>query len=99
MKYIYISMLLLFISGCASNIPMPIVTTKTVVVDTPAYLLQPCKVTAPPDKTKYMSADMSGREGLMSDYAMELLLNIANCNAQLSSIQTYQKKEDALYGK
>ncbi len=87
------------LAGCASTGTLVTTNIKTVVVDTPPYLLQKCSVRQPPDIKTYMAADMSGREGMLSDYINSLLLDMSDCNTQLSNIKAFQDKQDALYGK
>lgn len=89
----------ILIAGCASTGTVVTTDIKTVVVDTPPYLLQKCNVRQPPDIKAYMAADMSGREGMLSDYINSLLLDLSDCNTQIDNIKVFQNKQDILYGK
>jgi hypothetical protein len=89
------------LAACAAapQKPMTITNVKTVVVQTPAPLLRDCPVSAPPDQKTYMALDMSGRENSLTNYILDLLKDLKNCNTQIDQIRTFQDQQVQIYNK
>jgi len=91
----------LLFSGCATapKTPLTVTEVKTVVISTPAPLLKPCPIKAPPSEQDYMAQDMRGRENLLSNYVISLLGDLKVCNNQIESISKFQIEQQKLYQK
>lgn len=96
MKTILAILLSVFIlTACGHNPPVREVVTEihTVVIETPANLLKPCKATAPPTPEVYLYGDVEEKESMLIDYSMSLLADIQICNFNLSEIKLYQDRQ------
>lgn len=92
----------LFLSGCASmglEAPTIVTKTQTIVVSTPSPLLLKCPIKEPPAESDYLAVDMSGRENLLTNYTIDLLKDLKNCNDQIETISVFQTQQIKLYGK
>ncbi len=83
----------IFLLGCDTD-PKIVVKTEIKIIKTPSYLLMKCKVDAPPEKLVYLAQKPQGKEDLLSTYISTLLGNIKSCNDQITSIASFQEKEE-----
>ena len=67
--------------------------TKREYVTIPGYLLEPCQVSIPPEKNYYKGSDYQAKEELLTDYSLDLLTDLENCNTQLKGIMKFQDKQ------
>ena len=87
------------LAGC---ITMPereriVVKTTTVVADIPEAFLAPCTETPPPDKAVYLGADLPTRESYLVDYALDLTLDLRQCNEKITSTRLRLKDQKARF--
>lgn len=100
MKKLLSLLIMSLLAGCAAApIPVPVIQTNTVVIQTPQSLLQPCNISAPPTRTEYMAADMQGRENYLTNYINSLLKDFGICNKQIAKIASFQSEQTQLYNK
>ena len=82
------------LTACTSNPAIQTVTVyKDKMVDIPESMLRKCPTTQPPEKKAYIESDPSKREQLMTNYSIELIKNIKDCNDQLTGIAELQAKQ------
>ena len=96
MKTILAIILSVFIlTACGHNQPVREVVTEThtVVIETPANLLKPCKASPPPLVETYLHGNVEEKESMLIDYSMSLLADIQICNFNLSEIKLYQDRQ------
>ena len=84
---------LISVIGC-DTAPKVVTKTDVKLVKTPRYLLEKCPVSAPPAKAIYLAARPQEKEDLLSTYITTLLGNLKVCNDQITSIKTFQEKEE-----
>ena len=91
MRHIFLVVLLITITSCATHRPKKeIITIKKPVIITkpiPKLLLQECLIPAPPEIKLYLSYNSSKREVVLIKYIESLLLELGKCNTQLEKIR------------
>jgi hypothetical protein len=95
----FLSVLVFFLTGCATPQKEVVVKTEVKVITTPVSLLAQCPVTAPPSREAYRLLNFKERESKLTLYIVDLLKDLKTCNDQINSIDTYQKNEVEIYKK
>ena len=90
-KYL-IALISIFLTAC-STVPKEVIVqdVKTVYRPIPEQLLRKEPVPVPVDRTKYMSMDFLQKEVYLTNFALENMQALGNCNATLQSIIDYNK--------
>lgn len=78
--------------GCTTPTAKIITIDKTKPIVIPKYLLEPCEATLPPDKDMYIKSSVSEREELLIVYSVALLINLKECDNQITAIRKLQEK-------
>jgi len=105
MKVLFATLLILILSGCGlftKKEPEKVYITKTeyVTVTIADSLRAKCKHTKPIPIEEYMSLTPIEREEYLTDYSIELLGNIKDCETQKNKvIQTVDKTNELFKGK
>ena len=99
--FIFSVLFALMLTGCAGITEVQKETVKdirTQVVVFPDSLLEPCPVTAPPDRDTYVLT-MNDKQRLeaMVGYSTDLLKDMAKCNNRLVEIRKLQEKQKKIY--
>lgn len=90
--YIFFTLLLLCLTGCATTQPAKVVTkTNVELIATPADLLLICQVTEPPNRDNYLLLSAREKEEVLTNYSGKLLKDLSLCNIQISSIKRFQE--------
>lgn len=93
-QFFFIVAFSFLMAACVSSPQKEVVTQyQDRIVDIPSSLLQPCPTTQPPDKAVYLQSTASKREELITNYSINLIKDVKNCNDQLKSISDLQVKE------
>jgi hypothetical protein len=92
-KYLIV-LISVFLTAC-STVPKEVIVkdTKTVYRPIPEQLLRKEPVPAPVDRTKYMSMDFLQKEVYLTNFALENMQALGNCNTTLQSIIDYNKAQ------
>ncbi len=92
-KYLIV-LISVFLTAC-STVPKEVIIqdVKTVYRPIPEQLLRKEPVPAPVDRTKYMSMDFLQKEVYLTNFALENMQALGNCNATLQSIIDYNKAQ------
>ena len=95
-KYLVI-LFSIFLTAC-STVPKEVVITdtKTVYRPIPEQLLRKEPVPVPIGRTKYMSMDFLQKEVYLTNYALENMQALGNCNATVQAIIDYNKAQQGL---
>lgn len=95
---IVLAIMMLGVSGCSTILPKPVIVTKQELVplSIPEYMTRPCDVPAPPNKDKYLAASFSDRETMLTDYTVDILSKLSECNAKLEGIRQYTDKQEQI---
>ena len=96
LKYLLI-LITLALTGCASA-PKEIVVTEvqTVYRRIPSQLLKKEPVPAPIEKTQYLSMDFLQKEIYLTDYVLNNMKALGNCNANMQAIIYYDKAQSEI---
>ncbi len=96
LKYLLI-LITLALTGCASA-PKEIVVTEvqTVYRRIPSQLLKKEPVPAPIEKTQYLSMDFLQKEIYLTDYVLNNMKALGNCNANIQAIIDYDKAQSEI---
>ena len=96
-KYLLI-LIALVLTGCASA-PKEIVVTevKTIYSGIPSQLLKKEPVPVPVERTQYLSMDFLQREIYLTDYVLENMKALGNCNANMQAVIDYDKAQREIY--
>ena len=96
-KYLLI-LAVLVLTGCASA-PKEIVVTEvdTVYSGIPSQLLKKEPVPVPVERTQYLSMDFLQREIYLTDYILENMKALGNCNANMQAVIEYDKAQREIY--
>ena len=88
-KYL-IALISIFLTAC-STVPKEVIVqdVKTVYRPIPEQLLRKEPVPAPVDRTKYMSMDFLQKEVYLTNFALENMQALGNCNATVQAIIDY----------
>lgn len=91
----------MLLTGCAGFTEVQKETVKDVrtqLVSFPDSLLEPCKVTAPPNRDEYvLTMNDKQRLDAMVTYSTDLLKDMAKCNNRLVEIRKLQEKQKQIY--
>lgn len=92
-KYLIV-LISVFLTAC-STVPKEVIVqdVKTTYRPIPEQLLRKEPVPAPVDRTKYMSMDFLQKEVYLTNFALENMQALGNCNATLQSIIDYNKAQ------
>ncbi len=95
-KYLLI-LITLALTGCASA-PKEIIVTEvqTVYRGIPSQLLKKEPVPAPIEKTQYLSMDFLQKEIYLTDYVLNNMKALGNCNANMQAIIDYDKAQSEI---
>ena len=96
LKYLLI-LITLVLTGCASA-PKEIIVTEvqTVYRRIPSQLLKKEPVPAPIEKTQYLSMDFLQKEIYLTDYVLNNMKALGNCNANMQAIIDYDKAQSEI---
>ncbi len=92
-KLLSVMALTMLLVGCKT------IETKhtTTFIAPPSALLVECAPTEPPAVDKYMAADWSAKEELLTTYANAQTLALAKCNVDKRSLQQWVNDQKAIY--
>ena len=95
-KYLLV-LLTFFLTACAS-VPKEVIVqdVKTTYRPIPEQLLRKEPVPAPVDRTKYMSMDFLQKEVYLTNFALENMEALGNCNATVQAIIDYNKAQQGI---
>ena len=95
-KYLIV-LISVFLTACASAPKEVIIQdTKTTYRAIPEQLLRKEPVPVPVDRTKYLSMDFLQKEVYLTNFALENMQALGNCNATIQSIIDYNKAQQGL---
>lgn len=81
--------ILLLLTGCASQPKVEYVSKiERVPIDLPDNLLRPCPVSQPPSRDIYTTLEYEEKENILTNYAINLLKDLKNCNEQIMRLKT-----------
>ena len=95
-KYLIV-LISIFLTAC-STVPKEVIIKdiKTVYRPVPEQLLRKEPVPAPVDRTKYMSMDFLQKEVYLTNFALENMQALGNCNATVQAIIDYNNLQQEL---
>ena len=95
-KYLLV-LLTFFLTACASAPKEVIVQdVKTTYRSIPEQLLRKEPVPVPVDRTKYMSMDFLQKEVYLTNFVLENMQALGNCNATVQAIIDYNKAQQGI---
>jgi len=97
-KSLFMTLLLILLSGCGENPTKPdIIKTNTVVVSIPNELITTCIVTQPPKIENYVLSNYLTKEDILVKYSINLLNDLTLCNNKIYAIQEWNTKQLSIY--
>lgn len=99
MRYLFLFLLSVVFSGCATKPTKPTIIVKPVykVPSFPQTLLEPCGVTPPPNTEHYINLDDIQKEDTLVRYSQNLLTDIEKCNSQLRQLNKINAEYRTLF--
>jgi len=97
MKSLLIIIVAIFIGGCDILPKKTEYINKYTLVRPNESLLKNCRITAPPDRTKYLVSKYPEKEEMLYGYSNALMTDIALCNAQWEELRKWTNSQEALY--
>lgn len=81
---------IIFLGGCAKNIRPTEVIKETEIkyILIPDEYLKDCRPERPIDKEKYLSLDITERESYLTDYIIDLLKKLKECDIRIEKIRS-----------
>lgn len=83
---------LVALTGC-DQINNIVIRKEYVPMTFPEKMLRKCPTTVPPSATVYAEQSIDKKEDVLTDYIVQVLKDIDNCNDQLSEIHQLQAKQ------
>lgn len=95
-KYLIV-LISVFLTAC-STVPKEVIVqdVKTTYRPIPEQLLRKEPVPVPVDRTKYMSMDFLQKEVYLTNFALENMQALGNCNATVQAIIDYNNLQQGL---
>ena len=95
-KYLIV-LISVFLTAC-STVPKEVIVqdVKTTYRSIPEQLLRKEPVPVPVDRTKYMSMDFLQKEVYLTNFALENMQALGNCNATVQAIIDYNKAQQGV---
>lgn len=89
MMLLLVMMSAVFLSGCGTTKPKTVEITniKMVPIPIPDVLLEPCKPNKPITVDEYLKLNVLERETYLTNYSIDLMVNLSDCNKKLKSIK------------
>ena len=86
--YVVLLLLTIPITGCSTTPKERMVyKLETLYIELPDILVEDCNIPTPPDKTKYINSTDVNKENMLTEYTIELLRSIGECNNKIRTIR------------
>lgn len=99
MKTLLSLMLAIMLTGCSmfAQDTRIIYKDKVIVLEIPVVYLNKCKVTKPFGKEDYLFLSNLEKELVSTSYEIDLLSDLANCNANIDGLNEWYNNQLKLY--
>jgi hypothetical protein len=98
MKYLFLMLMTIVgLMGCTTTKTEMITVTKSVFIEVPSDLTQPCEVTTPPSISEYEQLSARNKEYHLAMYATTLLQDISICSNKITKIGQWSKDQSAIF--